>query len=1089
MDCYSCGESVSSFTVNKILCTLCKNTYHIQCTDLSKNVFKAMKTGDKKSWLCRGCIHLFPFNHNIEQSEFLKLVTNNDTRFISCFSDLIFNPFELYQQDENTLRYDDYDPDVHYYNNSQINNNICNSKYYNIEEFNLNVANTKTATQFSIYHCNIRSATKNANNLSNMMQSLNQQFDIVALTETWLNKNNSEIVGFHNYNHVCKYRENRIGGGVSILLKHTIQYHELSEFSLLNETIECVFVEIEMLKKNVIIGCVYRPPNSNLSQFNDELSCMLDKLTKSGRHVYLVGDYNIDLLKADSHPSTVEFINTMFSSSFIPLINRPTRVTDSTASIIDNIFTNHHDVNHSWTGIIPTDVSDHFSIFHIIYDKYLPNLDNITKYKRVINDDTIHRCVTMMHNINWQELLSSNESNTAYELFTQKFNEVINYTMPIKKIKLDSRVYNKPWITTGLLTSIVNKNKMYKQIKITGDIALEEKYKKMKNQLGKLLKLAEKNYFKSTLNKNKGNLKKLWQTLNHIISKKKNVHNKITFKYQDKLIDNDIDIANNFNNYFLNVAKDICKKIPEQKRDPLFYMKNNIENSMFWDPTNENEISEIISKMKNSSCGHDGIDSKILKAVKHEILTPLMHICNLSFIQGTIPDNLKIAKVIPILKKGDCSLFSNYRPISILPAISKIIEKLAYKRIIHFLDQNNILNNNQFGFRKNRSTDMAIQTLVDKFHETIEKDEIMVGIFIDLSRAFDTIAHGILLRKLHFYGIRGASLKWIEDYLTNRKQYVEYNNSKSNLGKISIGVPQGSILGPLLFLIYVNDISCISEKISCILFADDTNIFTTGKTLSDISVKINNELKFVNEWLHCNKLSLNISKTHYMIMSSPGKRFKPDECVINMDGHIIDHVKETKFLGIIIDDKFTWKNHIDYICNKTAKGMGILLRARQMVYGETLHVLYNTLIKPHFTYCITIWGNTYKTYLNRLHIAQKKIVRIITFSEFCAHTAPLFQKLHIMNIYDLHNYFVGLFVFKSLNGLFPPSFCNMFVRNINARTSMNLRSLYRRKKISLISIRSTGPKIWNAFPQNIKCSGSIFIFKKYLKKYLSNNNE
>ena len=240
---------------------------------------------------------------------------------------------------------------------------------------------------------------------------------------------------------------------------------------------------------------------------------------------------------------------------------------------------------------------------------------------------------------------------------------------------------------------------------------------------------------------------------------------------------------------------------------------------------------------------------------------------------------------------------------------------------MHFLDKYNILYENQFGFRKNRSTDMAIQTLVDKFHETIEKDELMVGIFIDLSRAFDTISHDILLRKLHFYGIRGTSLKWIEDYLSNRKQYVQYNNSKSAMGNITIGVPQGSILGPLLFLIYVNDLSNISKKLSCILFADDTNIFVTGKTLVEISRTINSELKNITEWLYCNKLSLNISKTQYMIMSSPGKRFNPNECIIQIDDQKIESVKEIKFLGIIIDEKFTWKSHIDYTSNKSSKGM------------------------------------------------------------------------------------------------------------------------------------------------------------------------
>lgn len=295
---------------------------------------------------------------------------------------------------------------------------------------------------------------------------------------------------------------------------------------------------------------------------------------------------------------------------------------------------------------------------------------------------------------------------------------------------------------------------------------------------------------------------------------------------------------------------------------------------------------------------------------------------------------------------------------------------------------------------------------------------------------------------------------------------------------------KGLILGPLLFLLYFNDISNVSAKLCCILFADDTNIFATGKSLSEISYILNDELGVINDWFQANKLSINISKTNFMIMSSTGKRYNPNDCKIFIDGQEIECVSQTKFLGVIIDNKLSWKFHMDHISSKISKGIGILIRARQLVYGESLQTIYNTLIKPNFIYCITIWGNSYKSNLHQLHLLQKKIIRILTRSEFYAHTEPLLYKRKMMNIYKMHEYFIGIFVFKSLNNLLPEQFCNIFSHNFNARHSLNLRPVYCRKKACQFSIKIAGPNIWNKFSNNVKISKSIFTFKKKLKNEL-----
>ena len=276
---------------------------------------------------------------------------------------------------------------------------------------------------------------------------------------------------------------------------------------------------------------------------------------------------------------------------------------------------------------------------------------------------------------------------------------------------------------------------------------------------------------------------------------------------------------------------------------------------MFLHDTTCAEVNKEIDKMANkSSCGIDDINSKVVKHVAPYISLPLSHIFNLTFSTGKVPDELKVALVTPVFKSSDKNVFSNYRPISVLPCFSKILEKLMYKRLMNYVDRNKILFDHQYGFRSKSTTNYAIIELVDKITQGIENNQFTVGILLDLSKAFDTVNHDILLKKLSFYGIGGNCLAWIKDYLTNRKHIVKYNQIRSTEMAITCGVPQGSILGPLLFLIYINDPNNSTKNLSTILFADDTNLFCSGKDINELECNINAELVNVQEWLTLNQL-------------------------------------------------------------------------------------------------------------------------------------------------------------------------------------------------------------------------------------------
>ena len=327
---------------------------------------------------------------------------------------------------------------------------------------------------------------------------------------------------------------------------------------------------------------------------------------------------------------------------------------------------------------------------------------------------------------------------------------------------------------------------------------------------------------------------------------------------------------------------------------------------------------KIINTLQNKSAGPASIPEKLLKLIPDLIIIPLCNIINLSFVSGSFPDPLKIVKVIPIHKNGSTQDMNNYRPISLLSIFDKIMEKIMHERLYKFLELNNILYSKQFGFRKNNSTIDALIKITDKIRESVDKGKYGCGIFIDLRKAFDTVNHNILLLKMEHYGVRGPSLQWFRSYISERKQYVYINGECSELKQISCGVPQGSVLGPLLFLIYINDLPNISKKLDLYLFADDTNIYYEDKSLENLEIRVNKELKNLYLWLSVNRLALNIEKTNFVIFHPFNKPLKYNVTIL-IHKKAITEKKSIKYLGILIDSTLSWKDHITNLSKKTIK--------------------------------------------------------------------------------------------------------------------------------------------------------------------------
>ena len=1005
----------------------------------------------------------------------------------------LFIPFEINDSAETPMT--EIDPDIQFYSNSQYTHDT-NCDYFFEDTFikylERNIKENTTECSLSMLHMNIRSMPKHYMEFEMYIESLKHDFTFIGISETWFHKDNCDLYGLTKYSSIDKFRNNEKGGGVTLFIRESVAYKCRGDLDIFDNQMETIFIEVEKenfgLASNMVIGLVYRIPDSSVDSFNEQIANVLDTISREGKLCYLMGDMNIDLLKHECHKPTSTYLDIMYSNNLFPVITKPTRITEKSATLIDHIFTNNfdHDCQHI-QGILCTDISDHYPIFYIAKTTKPSCSDQLYYLRRKINQKTSTKFIEKISSVDWNFITDVQDPQEAYTLFHKTTSDMYNLCFPYEKIikKYDNR---KPWLTTELKERIKIKNKLFAKRK-SGTQAKEKclYYNMYRNKLNHLLRSTERKHYQELLQDHRNNLRKSWQIIKSVINKRKYKPVNTRFLHNGSVIDDKSKISNKFNNFFVNIGTSLASKIPNSNKQPSEFIKVQVTDSMYLNPVTENEVEKILGNLKDSAAGWDDIKPNLVKMVKSYIKTPLTHICNLSLSQGIFPEELKIANVLPLFKNGDEMIFSNYRPVSILPVFSKLFEKIMYNRLLDFVNKHGVIYEYQFGFLKGKSTFMALISLLEKISAALDKGEFVIGIFLDFSKAFDTVDHDILLKKLEIYGVRGIVHDWFRSYLTNRSQYVTYNMTKSNKLTINCGVPQGSILGPLLFLIYINDLSTVSSALFSILFADDTNMFDTGKDINLLSKKINEELIKIQEWLRCNKLSLNVSKTHYMI-------FCPSQKVVNdvrivLDNELIDRVYVTKFLGVQIDYKLSWSMHIEYTCKKLSKCIGILCKARRQFDKSTLVGLYYSFVYPYLIYCNHVWGNTYPTALQKMFILQKKIMRIISCVGYRTSTSPLFMQHKLLTLKCINMYIVATFMYECVNGNAPHMFKEYFTvnRNVHSHNTRQLNHLHIVKwhlNIRKFSFRVHGAQLWNSIPLNIRESKSLNIFKSKMKRYL-----
>lgn len=591
---------------------------------------------------------------------------------------------------------------------------------------------------------------------------------------------------------------------------------------------------------------------------------------------YLLGDFNTNMISRNNTSKLFRSLtNFMNIFNLRQIIKEPTRIAKNSSSLLDLILTTDPD-RITQSGVIDFGISDHSAIFctRKINKGCKINSHNTCKIRCMKNFDQ-KVFLGKLNRKDWFKVLNCEQVDKAWSIFRNFFMDVVDDVAPVKEIRLKQKT--ESWFNGDIHHLVHERDKALFRFRKSKDSKVYDEYKMLRNKVQSEVKKAKRNYVKLEIKENKNCPKKLWKTIKELgISSKSKSACKIGLKNEnsDEIIFDDEKVASSFNTFFSNIASKLVSVLPNRLFDDgklqLYYSEKGIKpNSFTFTIVSEEEVLKLITSLNVSkSTGCDNISAKFVKFGADVICTPLTYIINLSLRKSTVPDDFKLARVVPLFKKGSRSEEGNYRPVSILPVLSKVFERIVFNQLNAYLCINNILYKYQSGFRPSFSTDTALTFLSDKIKLNMDKGLYTGLVLLDLQKAFDTVNHEILLKKLKAVGLREDTVQWFYSYISDRRQVVQIKDSISPSCKMSCGVPQGSILGPLLFSIYVNDMERAIDSCELYLYADDSAVLVGGKNISEIESKLSNNMYSLKMWLEESKLSLHLGKTESILFGS-----------------------------------------------------------------------------------------------------------------------------------------------------------------------------------------------------------------------------
>ena len=904
---------------------------------------------------------------------------------------------------------------------------------------------------------------------------------IICLTETRVTEDVNDfeidILGYQLYR---VNSENRHTGGVIIYIKKCIDLLKVEQYQL-QKNYWFIVLRISIFEKIYLIGNVYRSPSGSCSEFLTFFNNWCENF-EDRYPVIIMGDFNINWLVNSTYSSKLKKIAN--DSGFVQNVNEVTHQTDQGGSLIDLVFTSSKLSILSCQVVQMPRIGDHYMVKTKI--GFGPVMkENVTVFTRGKVD--YEKINDRLSSITWN-FRNNRDINAKYLYFYNTLRGIYDQVAP--KIDKVIKPKYKEWYNDRVKNAIKERDNSYKIFKANTSTQNREYYKKCRNEVVKTIREEKENFYQRKIDLSKNNPKRMWETLGQLIKDK----NKKTIKkinINNEVFTHPTDIAENLNTYFVNSIENIVSNIDKHNTNPNPRMFDQPEELFCsFRLIDSEELHTIVFSLPNKG-SPDDINAEFIKKTYHNIKDPLLNLINTSLEIGKLPSLLKVSTIIPIQKVSGSVKAEDFRPINLLATIEKIIERVVYRQLMEYIELNNILIVNQSGFRTGHSCETSVQNILYDWKNWLDDGYVVGAVFLDLQRAFETLDRNILIQKLKNYGIEDNALIWFTDYLDNRKQVTRIDRNLSEEKINNYGVPQGSTLGPLLFLLYINDITTTLQHCSVHLFADDTLIYFYSQNLINLIEVINLELQQMHLWFNNNLLRLNVNKTKFMLIGN--SKFQNEYIQSNLKVKIgidyIDSVDKIKYLGFMIDNALTFKEHTFYIIDKISRNINFFSRVSSSLSEWTKVTIYNTLILPHLVYSATILYTANKNEINRLQKLQNRAMRIILRAKRDTPIADILRKLKWLSIEKFVKYQTMIFIFKIKNGLTPKYLTDKLSthQDIHSYLTRNRNNFYvprKNKTCSEKAVYHNGLIQFNALPADLKDQSNLKLFKRNLKEYL-----